>query len=189
MSLIDQLSDYHPCNSQEASDLLLILSCLKNRPEVFSRSDRLCHMTASAWTVNPSRSKVLLAYHNIYHSWAWLGGHADGNEDLLHVAMCEVQEESGIRSVSPIIPVPFSVEVLTVNGHFRHGEYVSSHLHLNVTYLLEADDSIPPAENPDENSGVSWFSPADAVSASAEPWFRNAIYPKLNQKMYSAINI
>ena len=30
-------------------------------------------MTASAWVVNPGRTKVLMVYHNIYKSWSWLG--------------------------------------------------------------------------------------------------------------------
>lgn len=36
---------------------------------------------------------------------------------------------------------PFSVEVLPVDGHEKRGRYVSSHLHLNVTYLLQAEES------------------------------------------------
>lgn len=53
-------------------------------------------MTASAWVVNKDRSKVLMIYHNIYNSWSWLGGHADGETDLLAVAIREVREEAGI---------------------------------------------------------------------------------------------
>ena len=183
MSLSDQLSAFHPWNEQEKKDLDLILFCLRTRPDVFLRSDRLCHMTASAWTVSRKHDRVLMAFHNIYQSWSWLGGHADGEQDLLSVALREVREESGIFSVFPVIRDPFSVEVLTVDGHTRRGEYVSSHLHLNVTYLLEVDDSVPPSGNPDENSGIAWFSPEKAVSASSEPWFRDHVYDKLNRKM------
>ena len=47
----------------------------------------LAHMTASAWVVNPGRTKVLMVYHNIYKSWSWLGGHANNEQDLLQVAV------------------------------------------------------------------------------------------------------
>ena len=77
----------------------------------------------------------------------------------------------------------YSLEILTVDGHEKHGRYVSSHLHLNVTYLLEADPSAAIRPKPDENSRVGWFSPTDAVAASSEPWFRERIYTKLNDKL------
>ncbi len=84
--LIQQLAAYEPYNEQEAADRALILECLTTSEDVFSRENRLAHMTASAWVVNRARSKVLMAYHNIYDSWPWLGGHADGEADLLTVA-------------------------------------------------------------------------------------------------------
>ena len=74
-----------------------------------------------------------MAYHNIYHSWAWTGGHADGEKDLLSVAIREAKEETGIKTVKPVMEGIFSLEVLTVDGHEKNGSYVPSHLHLNVT--------------------------------------------------------
>lgn len=182
-ALIDQLLSYAPFNEQEEKDLRLILRCLQTSADIFARGNALAHMTASAWVVNPARSRVLMAYHNIYQSWSWLGGHADGETDLLRVAMREVTEESGIPLVRPVLNTPFSVESLTVDGHVKRGQYVSSHLHLNVTYLLEADDSQQTAVKPDENSAVGWFAPDAAVEASCEPWFRERIYSKLNCKL------
>ena len=182
-TLIQQLERYKPWNEQEERDRLLILQCLREQKDIFTRSNRLAHMTASAWVVNPDRSRVLMAYHNIYHSWSWLGGHADGETDLLSVAIRELQEESGICHVRPVSEEIFSVESLTVDGHVKRGEYVSSHLHLNVTYLLEASDEESLSIKKDENSGVAWFTPEKAVEASTEPWFQEHIYRKLNAKL------
>ena len=182
-TLIQQLERYKPWNEQEERDRLLILQCLREQKDIFTRENRLAHMTASAWVVNPDRSRVLMAYHNIYHSWSWLGGHADGETDLLSVAIREVQEESGICHVRPVSEEIFSVESLTVDGHVKRGEYVSSHLHLNVTYLLEASDEESLSIKKDENSGVAWFTPEKAVEASTEPWFQEHIYRKLNAKL------
>lgn len=124
-----------------------------------------------------------MAYHNLYDAWAWLGGHADGEADLLQVAMREAVEESGLPDVRPVDGEIFSVEILTVDGHEKHGRYVSSHLHLNLTFLLEADPKAPLHHKPDENGLVAWFRPEEAVAASSEPWFRRRIYTKLNEKL------
>ena len=77
----------------------------------------------------------------------------------------------------------FSLESLTVDGHVKKGIYVSSHLHLNVTYLLEADPEETLSVKADENSGVAWFSPEEALARSTEPWFVERVYTKLLKKM------
>ena len=179
MTVLEQLEAYVPFNEQEARDRELILWYLRAMPDAFSRENRAAHMSASAWVVNARRTRALMAYHKIYDSWSWLGGHADGDTDLLAVALREAREESGITAIRPVLPDIFSVEALTVDGHEKRGAYVSSHLHLNVTYLLEADENKPLFVKADENSGVRWFSLQGAVSASSEPWFRPVSYTHL----------
>lgn len=183
MELIQALECFQPQNDQERQDCAELLRRLKNGEALYTRENRSAHLTASAWIVSPDRTKVLLAYHNLYDSWAWLGGHADGERDLLSVAMREVREESGLAEVHPVSDQIYSVEILAVDGHEKRGTYVSSHLHLNVTYLLEADPNAPICCNPDENSRVGWFGLQEAIAASKEPWFRERIYPKLNKKL------
>lgn len=94
--MIKQIEAYEPYNEQEERDKEIILSMLTEAErmgeDIFSRENRMAHMTASAWVVNRDRTKVLLAYHNIYNSWAWLGGHADGERNLLSVAVREVYD-------------------------------------------------------------------------------------------------
>ena len=138
-NLIRQIENYPPFNEQEEKDKALILGWIRNNENAFSRENTVAHITASAWVVNKDRSKVLMVYHNIYNSWSWLGGHADGETDLLSVAIREVKEEAGISNVRPVSEEIFSLESLTVDGHVKKGNYVSSHLHLNITYLLESD--------------------------------------------------
>lgn len=183
MILLKQLAAFVPFNEQEACDRELLLGCLRREPEVLTRKNPLAHFTASAWVVNPAHTRVLMAYHNIYRSWSWLGGHADGESDLLAVALREVREESGIRSARPVSRDIFSVEALTVDGHEKRGAYVSSHLHLNVTYLLEADEEEALSIKPDENSGVRWFTLEESETVSSEPWFCARVYRKLNEKL------
>ena len=181
--LLNQIEYYTPFNEQEETDKQLILNWIRNNTNAFSRENTVAHMTASAWVVNQDKSKILMVYHNIYNSWSWLGGHADGETDLLAVALREVKEEAGISHVSPVSEEIFSLESLTVDGHVKKGKYVSSHLHLNVTYLLEADSEEAVSIKADENSGVAWFSPEEALKKSTEPWFVEHVYSKLIEKM------
>ena len=187
MDLISALHGYQSWNSQEERDIVEILRRLESGEDLFHRENNAAHLTASAWVVSPDQTQVLMAYHNLYDSWAWLGGHADGERDLLAVALREVQEESGV-SARPVSDKLFSVEILPVSGHEKRGEYVSSHLHMNVTFLLEADPSAPIRSKPDENSRVAWFPLDDAVAASSEPWLRERIYQKLNEKLRNKID-
>ena len=183
MKIIEEIKKYRPCNAQEQRDQALILDFLEKNGDAFLRSNLLAHMTASSWIVNPERTKTLMVYHNIYDSWSWTGGHADGETDLLSVALREAREETGIAHVRPLSPEIFSLEVLTVDGHEKRGEYVPSHLHMNVTYLLEAEESDTLHICREENSGVAWFSLEEALKASTEPWFVERIYKKLNGKL------
>ena len=181
--LINQIKEYKPYNEQEEKDKILILDWIRNNENAFSRENTVAHMTASAWVVNRERTRVLMVYHNIYNSWSWLGGHADGETDLLSVAIREVKEEAGISNVHPVSEEIFSMESLTVDGHVKKGKYVSSHLHFNITYFLEADPEEAVSIKADENSGVAWFSPEEALERSTEPWFVEHVYSKLLEKM------
>ena len=183
MKIVEEIKKYRPCNEQEQRDKAVILAFLENDEDAFLRSNLLAHMTASSWIVNPERTKTLMVYHNIYDSWSWIGGHADGETDLLSVALREAREETGIAHVRPVSPEIFSLEVLTVDGHEKRGAYVPSHLHMNVTYLLEAEESDTLHICREENSGVAWFTLEEALKASTEPWFVERIYKKLNGKL------
>lgn len=177
------IEKYIPFNEQEEKDKELILEILKSEKDILTRENKKCHFTVSAWVVNPDRKKVLMCYHNIYDSWAWLGGHTDGDNDLKNVILKEIKEESGLTNVKFLSEDIFSLEVLTVDGHIKKREYVSSHLHLNLTFLLEADTSEKLSIKPDENSGLAWIAEEDVSKKSSEKWFVDNIYSKLMDKV------
>ena len=178
----EQLKALVPFNEQEAHDCEVALHCLK-QPDIYLRTNELVHITASSWIVNASRSKVLMAYHNIMQSWAWLGGHADGETDLLQVALREAREESGVKNIRPVSEELYSVEMLTVDGHVKRGKYVNSHLHLNATYLLEADETDELFVKADENSGVRWIPMEEVEASCSKHWDWEWVYAKLNAKL------
>ena len=183
MELLDALNRFRPCNEQEETDKKQILSLLSSGQDLYTRDNPVAHLTASSWVVSPDRKQVLLVYHNLYRSWAWMGGHADGDRDLCRVALRETREESGLQDLTLVSPDIFSLESLTVDGHEKRGNYISSHLHLNVTYLLEADPRQPIRVKPDENSGVAWFPVEEVAGKVSEPWMMQRIYSKLMKKV------
>ena len=129
------------------------------------------------------KTKVLMIYHNIYKSWAWTGGHADGESNLLEVAIRELKEETGVKNVKVLNDNIFSLEIICVNGHVKRGKYISSHQHLNLTYLLEVDEKEILKMKEDENSGVKWINLEDVEKASNEKWMIENVYQKLNDKL------
>ena len=182
--LLEELREYVPFNEQEEKDRKIIIDLLENVDDIYDRSNDIAHMTASAWVINRQHTKILMAYHNIYKSYSWLGGHADGDKNLLRVALREVQEESGLVHLKPVSDNIFSIEVLPVKGHEKKDRYVSSHLHINVTYLIEADSDEPLTVKPDENKALKWFDIDKVIDSSNEEWFKERIYSKLNAKLF-----
>jgi len=100
MRFIEDIKNYKPYNEQEEKDKKLVEYYIDNFKDILTRENELAHLTSSAFILNKDKSKVLMIYHNIYDSWAWTGGHADGEEDLLVVALKEAKEETGICSSS-----------------------------------------------------------------------------------------
>lgn len=183
MNLKEKIEQYVPYNEQEEVDKQELLRILDRDDNYFVRENLMAHFTASGLVVSPDRMKTLLAYHNLYDSWAWLGGHADGETDLLLVALKEVREESGLIEVFPVSEDIFSLEILPVFGHEKNGNYVPSHLHLNITFLLEADPVAEIHNKPDENSKIGWFDLEEVSQVSTETWFVDRIYSKLIKKI------
>ncbi len=179
-TILEDLLAFEPLNEEEAADRELLIDAARS-PECFERNWP-AHFTVSAWVVNPQRTHTLMVYHNVYNSWSWIGGHADGDQDLARVAAKELSEETGLTGASLKRTGLLSCETLTVDGHWKRGSYVPSHLHLNATYLFEADMNEATRIAPDENSGVKWMAFEEALQASTEPWMVEHVYKKLVER-------
>lgn len=170
---------YIPADAREAAEQKEILDMIALLgDEILDRSCEFAHMTASSIIVNPDRTRTLMAFHRIYQSWAWTGGHADGEGDFEAIARREAQEETGITGLRRIGEGIASVEILPVMAHIKRSAQVGTHLHLNVSYLFEADDALVLRVAEDENSAVGWIDVADLAQKVSEPMMI-PIYEKL----------
>jgi len=125
--------------------------------DILLRSSQLVHMTATAIVFNEAADKMLMIHHNIYNTWACVGGHADGMDDLMAVARKELEEETGISRVIPISKNMVSLDILPVGTHMKNGVFVPNHLHLNATYAFTGFEREQVHIKPDENSAVTWI--------------------------------
>ena len=182
-NLKESLEKFIPYNEQEEVERKIMLKYINDFDDVLTRQNEYGHFTSSAFVLNKERTKILMIYHKIYNSWAWTGGHSDGDNDLLYVAMKEAKEETGINNVKPISKDIYSLELINVKGHEKRGKYVGSHMHLNVTYLLEADENEEIHIKEDENSGVKWVPINEILEVTSEPWVRDRVYAKIIDKM------
>ncbi len=181
MKLIKKIKDFSPLCDREARDKADFINFIENNENCLLRENEAGHITVSAWIVNKNRDKVLFCYHNIYDSWSWVGGHADGEEDLPAVALKEAKEETGV-SARPVSEEIFSLEILPVAEHIRKGIRVPPHTHYNVTFLLEADENAEISVNPCENSGVMWIKKEEICKKSSEEWMIENVYKKLIER-------
>ncbi len=182
MDIKKDILKYKAIGDQEKKDKELILDYLDKFDNIFTRENELIHFTTSTFILNKNRDKLLMIYHKIYDSWGWIGGHADGDKDLFGVIKKEIEEETGIKNIKPLVDGIFSMELLSVKGHFRRGIYIAPHVHISVDYLFVADEKGKLIIKEDENSGVKWISIDKVVSSSTEPHMQE-VYKKLIEKL------
>ena len=185
----DDIRAYRPQDEQEETDRRIILEYVDRYPDtVLTRQNEYAHITSSGVVVNADATKVLMAHHNIYKVWAWTGGHADGDSDLLAVALREASEETGITHVRPLSSDIASLDILPVWGHVKRGKYVAAHQHLNVSYLLTADESDALTIREGENTGVAWL-PADRLTELTNEWQMDYVYLKLLRRARALLGL
>ena len=181
MNLKEEIQDYIPFNEQEEKDKEIILKAMDDFSDILSRENEYIHFTSSAFVVNKERNKMVVVYHIINDGWIYPGGHADGEDDFLSVAVREVEEETGLK-VKVLDENIYSIQSAPVKGHIKRGKYVSAHLHFDIIYLMEADDTLPLKYREDESKGVKWVTFDEATDKSMCDFIR-PIHKKLIQKL------
>lgn len=182
MSWIKSIEEFVPSNEEERKDKEVILKYINMFDDISKRDNEIIHITSSGFVINKDKDKVLMVHHNIFNSWSLTGGHADGEENLLGVALKEIKEETGVKNIIPITNKIVSLDLLPVLGHFRKGKYVSSHLHISVVYLVQGDENEQVIIKPDENSAVKWI-PISEIDTHSNESHMKKIYNKIISKI------
>lgn len=179
MNFKDAISAFDARTPQEICDKAQILAMIEAFPDtILTRENLAFHMTGSGFIFNQDFSKCLMVYHNLYDSWSYTGGHADGDSDLMAVAKREAQEETGITGLVSLSENLVSLDILPVFGHFKRGRYVPAHLHFSAVYAFTADDRLPLRIKADENSQVGWI-PVDKLANYCTEAHMLPIYQKI----------
>lgn len=181
MNLREQIESYVPFDGQEEKDKEQFLEFINSFDDVLTRENKFGHFSSSAFVVNKERTKMLVVYHIINDGWIYPGGHVDGENNLLSVAVREVEEETGLKA-NVLDNSIFGIQSAAVKGHIKRGTYVSAHLHFDVIYLMEADDTIPLVYKEDESKGVKWVSFEEALDETMCDFIR-PIHKKLIEKL------
>jgi 8-oxo-dGTP pyrophosphatase MutT (NUDIX family) len=161
--LIALLEAYEPSGETDAAARERILRFVRAHDDCFERSLLEGHITGSAWIVNEGRTRCLLTHHRKLERWLQLGGHADGQADVLEVAMREAVEESGLTSLRAVSPAIFDCDVHPIPGRREEPE----HFHYDVRFLLEADDAEPLVVS-EESKELAWVALDDVRALESD---------------------
>lgn len=150
--LLRLLQEYKPIYQEEIATQERILAFVQEYPDCFARSLEIGHITASAWLLNKQGTHALLMHHKKLNFWVQLGGHCDGNSNVLEVAIKEAQEESGIIGIEPVSAAIFDIDVHLIPATPKE----KAHYHYDVRFLLQvtSDESI--IQNHESNE-LRWF--------------------------------
>ena len=151
--LLELLSRYRTRFLDEAAHLARTRAFVEQHQDCFCSALWPGHVTGSAWVVNPRRDRVVLLHHRKLDQWFQPGGHADGDADILRVALRETAEETGlnpyhIRLVADDI---FDLDIHRIPA--RTGS--PRHEHYDVRFLVEIDDRLEIRGN-QESHDVRW---------------------------------
>ncbi len=186
MNLKEQIENYVPFDKTEEKIKEYLLNWINTFDDVLTRNNEFGHFAASAFVVNKERTKMLVVYHNIYDAWIFPGGHADGEENLLSVAIREVEEETGLKTKTLDDSI-FAISASPIIGHIKKNKYVPAHTHLDVIYLLEADDKEELTFREDESKGVKWITFEDAIGDNIVDFIK-PVHERLIKKLKKCKN-
>lgn len=182
MNFIEAINNYKPYNGQEEKDKQVILDYISKFDDILYRTNEFAHFVTSAFVVNETMDKVLFIHHNIYNDWVWIGGHADGESDLLVQAKRELEEESGLKNYTLLSNDFIALDILPVYNHYKNGKYVNAHVHLSVAYLFMAKESELVRIKADENNGVEWLE-LNKLNELVEEKQMKPVYEKIKERL------
>ena len=150
-NLLQKLKTYRTVWPDEQATAQRLICFVEEHADCFERSLAIGHITGSAWVVNQTGTHALLTHHKKLGKWLQLGGHADGDSDILRAALREVQEESGLAAFEPISPEIFDIDIHLIPE--RKGE--PAHNHHDIRFAVRAVGSDEYVVS-DESHDLAW---------------------------------
>lgn len=141
-----EVQAHQPGDDRESDSCRQVLQALDQLERPLDRHADRTHVTGSAVVVG--RRGTVLHLHKRLGMWLQPGGHLDPGETPSSAAWREAGEETGL-AVSHIAGGP---RLIHVDVH----RAADDHLHLDLRYLLTAEDA-DPAPGPGESQDVAWF--------------------------------
>lgn len=172
--LVELLSRHAPTDAKEREDLARMRAFAAELPRPFSRAQATAHFTGSAVVVDLAGERVALIHHGKLKRWLQPGGHADEADGGLMeaTALREAREETGCRvRLHPTAPRPLDVDIHRIPARKDEPE----HLHLDVRYLVVAEDPESLAHDPNESFGAQWLGWAEALGRADEAPLRRLL--------------
>lgn len=130
--LLEALRRYGDRYPEEAETVERFITFVAGHADCFERTLQIGHVTGSAWLVDATGEKVLLTHHRKLDRWFQLGGHADGESDVLKVALREALEESGLETVEPHSRDLFDIDIHRIP---QRG-FEPAHWHYDIRFAL-----------------------------------------------------
>ena len=145
--------DYPESDPWEQECKKRMLAFIEQHANCFERSLEVGHFTGSAWLLNRDQTKALMTHHTKLDMWIQLGGHCDGDPDILNVAQKEAQEESGIQHIVPVTKDIFDIDIHLVPTIGKQKE----HYHYDIRFLLQVTSTESVTQN-HESKELRWIS-------------------------------
>ncbi|TWT30362.1 NUDIX domain protein [Posidoniimonas corsicana] len=166
LALLDSYQSRHP---DEAGMVERVRALAAAHADCFERTCLPGHLTGSAWVLSPDRRQCLLLHHRKLDKWLQPGGHADGDPDVLRVAIREATEESGLERIFALSPEPLDIDVhLIPERRNAAGEVTEpAHEHHDLRFLL-ATDATAPIVVSHESNDVRWCTPDEVHRLTQE---------------------
>jgi len=161
--LLGRLGAYVPAEEAEAASHRRMSAFVQQHADCFDRRLSCGHITGSAWLLDRKAERVLLTFHRKLGMWLQLGGHADGNPNVLEVALREAREESGIACIAAVTGGIFDVDVHSIPARGTEPR----HEHYDVRFLLQTVDSDRFIVS-DESVALKWVSPDELVTLNVD---------------------
>lgn len=177
--LLELIRLYKASDESEKEFAAQMIDLIDRSPDAFFRTNKEAHITAGACLISPDGKKVLLTHHKFLKRWLFLGGHTDGDPDVVKGALREAEEESGMGDIRLVSKDILALDVHPIPENKKKNE--PAHLHMDICFLFQA-----PTERfsvSDESEDLKWFTYEELLDVSSFDAYQKRIIARWRERM------